>query len=105
MQTNKYLQDASPWSLPPRSERDGPIPADRVFFLVAESLRMSAILLQPCMPEKAAQLLDMLGVENEDGKRNFAAARYGSDLDYGTSKVDLKKGTVGTLFPPLLSEE
>lgn len=57
------------------------------------------------MPEKASLLLDMLGVENEDGKRNFAAARYGCDLDYGTSKLDLRKGRMGTLFPPLLSDE
>ena len=57
------------------------------------------------MPEKAALLLDMLGVENVESKRNFAAARVGQDLDYGVPNIELKKGLEGTLFPPLLSDE
>ncbi len=55
------------------------------------------------MPGKSALLLKMLGVGEEREKRDFAAARFGVDPDYGLP-LDLKKGTAGTLFPPLASE-
>lgn len=56
------------------------------------------------MPHKAAELLDMLGVARDARRRSFAAARLGADGDYGVPLVDLKQGTTGTLFPPLISE-
>lgn len=46
----------------------------------------------------------MLGVAREVEKRNFKAAKFGADRDYGVPLVDLKEGTTGTLFPPLISE-
>jgi methionyl-tRNA synthetase len=64
---------------------------------VAESLRISAILLQPFMPDKSQELLDILRVDSS--KRAFSATVYGSDPDYGEG---IKKGI---LFPPLLTEE
>ncbi len=51
------------------------------------------------MPGKAAQLLDMIGVDQE--KRTGAFAQYGKDFDYGTPKVDLGKCAHDALFPPL----
>jgi methionyl-tRNA synthetase len=56
------------------------------------------------MPGKSALLLEMLGVGEEREKRDFAAARFGADIAYGFPHVALKKGTAGTLFPPLASE-
>lgn len=47
-----------------------------------------------------AQLLDMLGVD--EGKRTFDNARFGSDPDYGVPKMELGKGSAGTLFPPIV---
>jgi methionyl-tRNA synthetase len=74
---------------------------NRVVYLCAEALRIAGILLQPYMPEKAALLLDMLGVGA--GRRSAAYAVLGTDFDYGESKTELGKGELGTLFPPLLS--
>jgi methionyl-tRNA synthetase len=54
------------------------------------------------MPDKAARLLDMLGVDAT--KRTLEHARVGMDFDYGTSKVPLGKGHKGVLFPPLISD-
>lgn len=82
-----------------------PNPVNRVIFNTAESLRIVGILLQPVMPTKAATLLDMLGVASTYEKRNFDAAKYGLDSDYGVPLMELKKGKEGTLFPPLLSED
>lgn len=66
---------------------------------MAESLRISAILLQPFIPGKAQELLEFLRVDTTNPmKRGFSAAVYGSDADYGE---DIRKGI---LFPPLIAE-
>ena len=71
-----------------------------VLYNVAESLRITAILLQPFMPGKAQELLEMLRVDTTDpSKRSFTATVYGSDPDYGQ---DVQKGY---LFLPLLTED
>lgn len=128
-EANRYLQHSAPWSLatkasgipddpthypPPRShlerQRKGEISRETAqahvhtcVFLCAETLRICGILLQPYMPEKAAKLLDMLGVDG--GRRTFDDAVYGADADYGTSKIELGRGGPGgTLFPPLDSD-
>ncbi|KAJ5473402.1 Methionyl-tRNA synthetase [Penicillium sp. IBT 31633x] len=89
--TNKYFHAAEPWKSPD---------PQRVLYNVAESLRITGILLQPFMPGKSHDLLEMLRVNTSDpSKRAFAATAYGSDPDYGQ---DVKKGI---LFPPLLTEE
>lgn len=67
---------------------------------MAESLRIAAILLQPFMPGKSQELLELLRVDiSNPTKRTFAAAIYGSDMEYGEG---IRKGI---LFPPLLTEE
>ncbi|KKY16749.1 putative methionyl-trna synthetase [Diplodia seriata] len=111
-ETNRFLQDAAPWSHVPKA---GPPAAkqaiaavpeqhrphvDRTIFICAETLRIAAILLQPYMPSKAAELLDMLGVDTE--KRSFEYAEVCKDFEYGISKVDLKKAV---LFPPMGIDE
>ncbi|KAJ5096093.1 hypothetical protein NUU61_005449 [Penicillium alfredii] len=88
--TNKYFHAAEPWK--------GPEP-QRVLYNVAESLRISGILLQPFMPSKADELLTLLRVDTDASKRAFSAAVYGKDPDYGEG---MKRGI---LFPPLLAEE
>ncbi|KAJ5480828.1 methionine--tRNA ligase [Penicillium diatomitis] len=89
--TNKYFHAAEPWkSASP----------EWVLYNTAESLRISAILLQPFLPEKSQELLELLRVDMSDpSKRAFSATVYGSDSSYGQG---IKKGM---LFPPLLTEE
>ncbi|KAJ9200665.1 hypothetical protein DTO021D3_2643 [Paecilomyces variotii] len=90
--TNKYFHAAEPWSAPAESQR--------IIYNVSESLRISGILLQPFMPSKSQELLDILRVDTSDvSKRSFSASKFGSDLDYG-DKVKRK-----VLFPPLVIEE
>jgi len=58
--------------------------------------------LQPYMPGKAADLLDMLGVDKK--KRRFEDARFGVDKMYGTAILPLGTGAWDALFPPLTIE-
>jgi methionyl-tRNA synthetase len=54
------------------------------------------------MPGKAADLLDMLGVDKK--KRRFEDARFGVDKMYGTAILPLGTGAWDALFPPLTIE-
>ncbi|ODH45913.1 methionine-tRNA ligase [Paracoccidioides brasiliensis] len=101
IQTNKYFHQMKPWIL----AMSNVVMLNSVIYSTAESLRIAGILLQPFMPQKSSELLDMLGVARAAEKRNFDAAKFGRDLDYGVPLVDLKHGTTGTLFPPLISEQ
>jgi methionyl-tRNA synthetase len=76
---------------------------DKIVYLTSEALRMTGILLQPYMPNKAHTLLDQLGVRED--RRSFAYCKPGADLDYGTPLVELGQAHKGVLFPPLPSEE
>lgn len=97
------MQDASPWSKERRVESGVSPDTMRDLYNIAESMRIIGILMQPFMPEKAKTLLDMLGVENTASKRDFNAAQYGSDKDYGAPSADRKNGPQ-LLFPRLMSE-
>lgn len=60
------------------------------------------ILLQPYMPAKSAELLDMLGVD--ESRRTFADAKLGADFTYGEAKLPVGKTAWDGLFPPLSVE-
>lgn len=64
---------------------------------------MTGILLQPYMPEKAATLLDMLGVEA--GRRGFDDAVIRSDKTYGVPTIGVGKCAFDSLFAPLMVED
>ena len=93
----QYLQ---PWDLVVKEQDHTQI--DCRIFLLAESIRICGILLQPFMPEKMTKLLDMLGVSPE--ARSFKNAYIGVDSDYGTPAIPIGKGHQGVLFPPLRSD-
>lgn len=89
------MQKAAPWYVEDETKLDG------IIFTCVESLRISAILLQPYMPSKMKELLDQLGVD--PAKRQLENIKFGSDTTYGTPMIPLGKGLDGVLFPPLMS--
>lgn len=106
-ETNKYISEMQPWKLVAKPYRES-LSRERpradlatIVYLTAEVLRKVGILLQPCMPHKATQLLDMLGVDEQ--RRSFDWATK-VDQTYGASKLDVARGTKGVLFPPLQSD-
>lgn len=91
-----------PWHLVKGYNQGDVEAAECVLFLVAEGLRISGILLQPFLPDKAARMLDTLGVAPD--KRTFAHAVLRCDLTYGEPMVDPGRGRDDGLFPPLIED-
>ncbi len=104
-ETNRFITTQEPWHIIRATHKPNHIElTDAIIFDCAEAVRITAILLQPYMPTKAAQILDKLGVDAS--KRNFQDAVFGSDFSYGTSTyVTEEKGEHATIFPPLLGEK
>ena len=73
----------------------------RIIYLSAESLRICGILLQPFMPSKMKELLDVLWIK--DDARTYANAVLGSDTDYGApgGMAGPRTRFAENLFPPL----
>ncbi|KAK0720061.1 tRNA synthetases class I (M)-domain-containing protein [Lasiosphaeris hirsuta] len=95
-QTNKFISETKPWVLAKEAKDPWKMGAlNRTIYFSAESLRLAGILLQPVMPEKSAELLDILGVAND--KRQVQNAALYSDFDYGVPAY--MPGPDG-LFPP-----
>lgn len=76
-----------------------------VVYTLAETLRVTSILLQPYMPLRASDALDRLGVRAS--RRTTEYAVRGADGEYGMSTAPRPegKGAEGSLFPPLPSSE
>ncbi|KAK6369572.1 methionyl-tRNA synthetase [Exophiala oligosperma] len=116
--TNKFFHNAALWGRVNSTDPDELRLCHYGVYVSAESIRITAILLQPFMPGRMKVALDMMEVE--DSKRTFAHARVGADLTFGcpppapappTSPDDDKKkgkkkarSTVPQLFPMLLSD-
>ena len=70
---NKYMEDSAPWKLVKKDKTA----AGNVLYVASESLRLSAVLLSPIMPNRTKTLLESLNVLNstlswgdlEPGKR------------------------------------
>jgi methionyl-tRNA synthetase len=65
-QANRYFASSEPWAL----KKTDPERMATVLFVAAEIIRKLAILTQPFMPTSAAEILDILAVENKE--RGFA---------------------------------
>lgn len=109
LQTNRYLQFCAPWHLSKTQDIQSPGGEDlnqagieSCVFHCAESIRIIGILLQPYMPTKASELLDMMGVN--ESRRTFNDADFGADYTYGVPKLPPGKTAFGSLFPPLSVE-
>ncbi|KAH6689005.1 methionyl-tRNA synthetase [Plectosphaerella plurivora] len=94
VEANRYISFVEPWK-----QQATPHLRDEAIYHTAEALRVAAILLQPFMPDKMSDMLDILGVAED--KRTFEQAGFGADLEYGESKMRLlRPGKWTTLFPP-----
>ncbi|KAL8376275.1 hypothetical protein RB595_007394 [Gaeumannomyces hyphopodioides] len=100
VQTNKFITDMAPWDLvkhPDDADKQKQLMA--TIYYCAEALRISGILLQPFIPTKAAELLDILGVH--ETRRTWAYTSVGADSEYGAPSRDPGAGAFEGLFPPL----
>jgi len=75
---NAYVDRQAPWAL----RKTDPARMATVLYVLAETVRRVALLLQPVMPHSMARLLDQLGVPAE--ARDFAALGEDAALVPGT---------------------
>jgi len=76
-EANRYIDAQAPWTL----RKTDPARMATVLYVLAETIRRLALLLQPFMPEAMAKLLDQLAVDA--GSRSFAS--YERALAGGTA--------------------
>lgn len=74
-----------------------------IIYTAAESLRHMGLLLQPFMPGKAAEMLDLLGVAQD--KRSFKYLGLGKDFSYGAPLRSIGISAQDAIFPPLAVED
>lgn len=90
-EANRYISDMAPWKLVKSEETKAK--AAEVLWVCLEVCRLSAVLLWPVIPEKAAQVLKHLGINNF--KPSPAA------LDWGLLPDEIKIEKAQPLFPKL----
>lgn len=93
---NKYIDETEPWNLAKDEEKQTEL--NSVMVHLAESLRISAILLQPIMTQAPKEIFSQLGLDNETV--SMIDIRFG-EFPSGTKVVS--KGT--PIFPRLDVEE
>jgi methionyl-tRNA synthetase len=77
-QANRYFAAEEPWA----KRKSDPGRMATILFVTAEVLRLVAIFVQPFMPAKMAELLDLLGVPTD--ARSFAHATPAHRLEADT---------------------
>ncbi|MFS0774460.1 methionine--tRNA ligase [Neobacillus sp. 3P2-tot-E-2] len=91
--TNKYIDETQPWTLAKSEERKEELAS--VMVHLAESLRTTAILLQPFLTVTPSGIFQQLGIQDEELKTWESLASFGS-IPNGTK---VSKGN--PLFPRL----
>ncbi|MCY9162274.1 methionine--tRNA ligase [Bacillus atrophaeus] len=94
--TNKYIDETAPWVLAkdPAKEKE----LQSVMYHLAESLRISAVLLQPFLTKTPKKMFEQLGITDETLKAWDSITRFGQ-----LNKTKVQKGD--PLFPRLEAEE
>jgi len=91
--TNKYIDETQPWTLAKSEERKDELAS--VMVHLAESLRRTAILLQPFLTVTPNGIFEQLGVNNEELKT------WDSLAGFGAIPADTKVSKGNPLFPRL----
>ena len=95
--TNKYIDETQPWALAKQEDKKEQLGS--VMAHLAESLRVTAILLKPFMTSTPNAILEQLGLNERDAD-DWTDAAYGNLPAHSTV---VKKGT--PIFPRLDIEE
>jgi len=66
-EADRYVDEQAPWAL----KKTDPARMGTVLYVLAETVRHLALIVQPFMPESCAKILDQLAVG--EGHRDFAA--------------------------------
>ncbi|KAJ2796661.1 methionyl-tRNA synthetase [Coemansia helicoidea] len=94
---NRYMTDEQPWVLAKSADGKAQARLQVVLFYTLETVRLAAIMLQPAMPGKAAQLLDHLAVRRAE--RQWQHACFGAG--WQSSPLPQPLPGAAQLFPKL----
>ncbi|MBQ8754212.1 MAG: methionine--tRNA ligase [Lentisphaeria bacterium] len=94
---NRYLEKTAPWTLAKKGETER---LHTVLYTAADALRQVAVLLAPVMPEKMAELREVLGYTGDEAK----ACRI-ADLKNAADLAGRKMTDCAGLFPRIQVEE
>ncbi|MDU0814697.1 methionine--tRNA ligase [Bacillus siamensis] len=94
--TNKYIDETAPWVLAKDPEKQKELRS--VMYHLAESLRISAVLLQPFLTQTPEKMFAQLGIEDQSLKAWDSIQTFGQ-----LKNAKVKKGE--PLFPRLEAEE
>ena len=94
--TNKYIDETAPWILAKDKEKENELQS--VMYHLAESLRITAVLLQPFLTQTPEKIFSQLGISDPALKTWESIAGFGQ-----LTSVKVQKGD--PLFPRLEAEE
>ncbi|MCY8451834.1 methionine--tRNA ligase [Bacillus spizizenii] len=94
--TNKYIDETAPWVLAKDTAKEEELQS--VMYHLAESLRISAVLLQPFLTKTPEKMFEQLGITDEALKAWDSITAFGQLKD-----TKVQKGE--PLFPRLEAEE
>jgi len=91
---NKHIEDSQPWALAKSSDDEDIKKLDTVLYEVAESIRLSTVMLIPFMPSTCQKILTQLGI-------NKKVDDIKMDIDgiWGSFEGNTKTGEREILFP------
>lgn len=88
---NRYIDESSPWSLAKAGEKER---LDTILWVLAESIRVVAILVYPFMPVSANEIWGTLGYTEP-----LDSVRVSQAEEWGMSRPGRHVGGVRSLFP------
>ena len=91
--TNKYIDETTPWILSKDKANDKTLA--NVMYVLAESLRISAVLLSPIMPDTSKEIFKQLGIQ----PTSFLDTKFGDS----SKTITVTKGEV--IFPRIDKEK
>ncbi|MGE0108541.1 MAG: methionine--tRNA ligase [Bdellovibrionales bacterium] len=92
--SNRYIDEQAPWKL----KKTDPVRMGTVLYVLAETVRVIAILVQPFMPDSMAKMLEQLAVP--ENARDFSCLDKAHALQAGTA-LPAPQG----VFPRYVEEE
>lgn len=96
--TNKYIDETTPWLLAKDKKQESRLRT--VLYHLAESLRITSILLRPFLTKTPQKIWEQLGIGGDSSLTDWESARHFGDLPSGKRVVKGKP-----LFPRLDLEE
>jgi methionyl-tRNA synthetase len=91
---NKHIEDSQPWTLAKSDSEEDIKKLDAVLYEVAESIRLSALLLIPYMPSTCQKIMTQLGISAKVEDMSLDA-----DGAWGNFEGSTKIGEREILFP------